>query len=120
MRKQRHKLGEGRLGFLIAVIVVAAAIFAGTKFVPLYVAAYDMRDTLRREVQGAALKNDKQILATVLDKAKELGLPIGPKNVDIQRSNSKFTMRIHFTKDLDMALFTYTYRFDERETAPLF
>jgi hypothetical protein len=120
MRKERRNLGEGKIGFLIAIILVAAAIFAGSKFVPVYVASYDMKDTLRREVQGAGLKNDKQILATVLDKAKELNLPIGPRNVEIKRTNSKFAMRIHFTQDMDMALFTYTFRFDEKETAPLF
>lgn len=120
MRRPNGSRGEGKLGFLIAIIVVAAAIFAGSKFVPVYVAAYDLKDTLRREVQGASMKNDKQIVATILEKAQELKLPIGPKNVEVKRTNAKFTLRVHFTKDLDLALFTYTYRFDEKQTAPLF
>ena len=120
MRKQSDSRGEGKTGFFIAIILVAAAIFAGFQFVPTYVASYDLKDTLRREVQGASLKKDKAIVATILAKGKELNLPIGPKNIEAVRTNAKFTLRIHFTKDLDMALFTYTFRFDEQESAPLF
>ena len=120
MRGQIANRGEGKLGLLIAIIVVAAAIFAGSKFLPVYVASYDLKDTLRREVQGASLKSDKAIVATILAKSKELKLPIGPKNIEAKRTNAKFTLRIHFTKDLDLALFTYTFRFDEKDSAPLF
>jgi len=120
MRGQIANRGEGKLGLLIAIIVVAAAIFAGSKFLPVYVASYDLKDTLRREVQGASLKSDKAIVATILAKSKELKLPIGPENIDAKRTNAKFTLRIHFTKELDLALFTYTFRFDEKESAPLF
>jgi hypothetical protein len=120
MRKNNGSLGEGKLGLFIAIIVVAAVIFAGSKFVPVYVASYDMKDTLRREVQGASLKKDKAIVATILEKAKELKLPIGPKNIEATRTNAKFTLRIHFTQDLDLALFVYTFRFDEKQSAPLF
>ena len=120
MRRQSNRVGEGKVGFFIAIIVVAAAIFAGSKFVPVYVAAYDLRDVLRREVQGATLKSDKAIIATVLEKCQELKLPVGPKNIEATRTNAKFTMRVRFTKELDMALFTYTFRFDEQNSAPLF
>ena len=120
MRRQRDSRGEGKIGFFIAIIVVAAAIFTGSKFIPVYVASYDLKDTLRREVQGASLKSDKAIIATILQKSAELKLPIGPKNIVATRTNAKFTLRIHFTKELDMALFTYTFRFDEKQSAPLF
>ena len=120
MRRKSDSRGEGKIGFFIAIILVAAAIFAGSKFVPVYVASYDLKDVLRREVQGAALKSDKAIVATILEKCAELKLPVGPKNIVATRTNAKFTMRIHFTKELDMALFTYTFRFDEKQSAPLF
>jgi len=120
MRRQVASRGEGRVGFFIAIIVVAAVIFAGSKFVPVYVASYDLKDTLRREVQSASLKSDKAIIATILQKSKELKLPIGPKNIEATRTNAKFTLRVHFTTEMDMALFTYTFRFDEKQSAPLF
>ena len=64
MRRQSDGRGEVKSGGCSAIIVVAAAIFAGSKFVPVYVASYDLKDVLRREVQGAALKSDKAIIAT--------------------------------------------------------
>ena len=120
MRRNGDQRGEGRVGLVIALIILAAAIFAGAKFVPVYVAAYDMKDLIRRETQGATLRTDEAIRKTILIKAKELKLPIGRANIVATRTNAKFTLRVHFKKELDMALFTYTFKFDEQESAPLF
>ena len=120
MRRQSESRGEGKVGFFLAIIVVAAAIFAGSKFIPTYVASYDLKDALRYEVQHAGLKSDKEIVATILKKGEELKLPIGLKNIEAVRTNARFSLRIHFTKEMDLALFPYTFRFDEKQTAPLF
>ena len=119
-RHTARERGEGKAGLIIALIIVAFAIFAGIKFVPVYVAAYDLKDTLRLETQSAALRTDKQIIGVVLKKGKELDLPIGKKNIYVKRTNGDFTLRVHFVKPLDMALFTYNFRFDEKYNAPLF
>lgn len=119
MRDPRQR-GEGKVGFIIALILVSMVIYTSLKFVPVYVAAYDLRDTLRREVQAAALKTNDQIENTILDKAKELKLPINKENVDTSRTKTKFTLRVHFKVPIDLALFVYTFRFDESETGPLF
>ena len=120
MRRDNMQRGEGRIGLFIALILVAAAIFAGSKFVPVYVAAYDLKDLIRLETQAASLRSDKQVVATILKKGQELKLPITEKNIEVIRTNAKFTLHVHFEKPLDMALFTYTFRFDEKQTAPLF
>ncbi len=120
MRQDKLQRGQGRIGLFIALIVVAAAIFAGSKFIPVYVAAYDLKDLIRLETQAASLHSDKQVVAIILKKGKELQLPITVKNIEVVRTNAKFSLRVHFVKPLDMALFTYQFRFDHKQSAPLF
>ena len=112
--------GEGRLGLLVALILVGAVIFAGVKFVPVYIAAYDMRDHVRGEATRATLKTDDQILKSLLAKAAELDLPITKKDIELNRTASKFRVKLKFEMPIDLAVTTYIYKYDQTEETPLF
>jgi len=112
--------GEGRLGLLVALILVGAVIYCAVKFVPVYIAAYDMRDLVRGESARATLKTDDQILKTLLDKASELDLPVSRKNIQMNRSPSKFRIKVQFEIPVDLAVTTYIYKYDQTEETPLF
>ncbi len=119
VRTDPGERGEGRVGFVIALIVVSLAIYAGVKFVPVYVGSYDLRETIRTEVSRASMKKDAQIVDAVLTKALESNLPITKKDIKITRTHAKFSMKVRFDTPIDLALFTYNYRFEQEESAPL-
>jgi hypothetical protein len=112
--------GEGRAGLIIALIVVAVAAFAAIKFVPVYIAAYDLRETIRDEVRLAGRSTDKLITERILAKAEEHHLTVDPREISIRRTSNKIFVKVGFDVPIDMAAFTYTYRFDHEESAPLF
>ncbi len=119
MHRRIREQGEGRAGFVVALIVTSLTIFAGVKFVPVYVGAYDLRETIRLEVSRASMKKDEHIVDAVLAKAHESGLPITKKDIQVTRTHAKFFMKVRFDTPIDLALFTYTYRFEQEESAPL-
>ena len=119
VRYDRGVRGEGRVGFIVALIVVSLAIYVGVKFVPVYVGSYDLRDTIRLEVSRASMKKDAQIIDAILEKAHESNLPITKKDIQVTRTHSKFSMKVRFDTPIDLALFTYNYRFEQEESAPL-
>ena len=120
IRKRDRQRGEGRAGLIIAVIVVAFATYGAVKFVPVYVGAYDLRETVRDEVHRGSLKTNEQILKTILDKGTESGLPITRKDIRVKRTHAKITLEVEFDTPIDLALFKYNYRFRQKESAPLF
>ena len=112
--------GEGRVGLLVALILVGAVVFMAVKFVPVYIAAYDMRDMVRGEASRATLKTDEQVLKALLDKAAELDLPVTKKNISMSRTQSKFRIKMQFEVPIDLAVTTYIYKYDQVEETPLF
>lgn len=121
MRRGSRERGEGRAGLVFAIIVVAASIFAGIKFVPVYVGAYDLRETVRREAQTASIKTDKQIRQMIVAKALEKDFPIQQGDVIITRpNNAKIVLKVDFRVPIDLALFTFNYHYKQKEVAPLF
>ena len=59
MDKSNQK-GEGRIGFIVALILVAVVAFLAAKIVPVRIDAYEFRDVLRDEArQAVVIKDDR-------------------------------------------------------------
>ena len=119
-RREVRQRGEGKAGLIIALIVVVFAIFAGIKFVPVYIGGYDLRETIRDEVRLAARSTDKHIEDRILEKGHEHNLPIEVEDINIRRTSAKIIIRVNFEVPIDLAVFTWSYKFDHEEDAPLF
>jgi hypothetical protein len=120
MRKHGER-GEGRVGALIALAVVGIAIFLGVKIVPVRVAAYEFRDFVEQECRYAAVrKHDDQVRKRILDKAEELEIPLDPKRLKLERTRSEMIISASFEQPIDLKVYTYVYKYEVNERAPLF
>ncbi len=118
---RRGERGEGRVGLLIALVVLGAAVFTGIKVIPVRVAAYEFKDTIREQCRFAALnRDDGAIRDKILLKAKELEIPLEKKNLRLERTQSEMIISARYEKPIDLKVTTYVYKFDHREKAPLF
>jgi hypothetical protein len=121
MDPRRSERGEGKIGLLIALALLGAAIFVAVKIVPVRVNAYELKDFIQEEVRGASLRrDDKAIADRIMKKAKELEVPLERKNLKINRSNSEMMISARFEQTVDLKVYRYVFRFNETERAPLF
>jgi len=119
--KTARERGEGRIGFLISVIVVGIAIFLGVKIIPVRIDAYEFRDTLREEARYAAVRHDDKTVADrIMQKAKELEIPLRRKNLKLHRTTGEIIIQAAYEQPIDLKVTTYVYKFDVKEKAPLF
>jgi hypothetical protein len=113
--------GEGRIGFLISLIVVGVAIFVGMKVIPVRITAYEFRDALREEARYAAVRDDDaKVVTRILQKAEELEIPLLKKNLEVKRTTGEMIIRASYEQSIDLKVTTYVYRFRAEERAPLF
>ena len=119
--KRNRERGEGRIGFLISLIVVGVAIFLGAKIIPVRITAYEFKDTLREEARYAAVRNDDKTVADrIMQKAKELEIPLKRKNLVLKRTVGEIVISAKYEQPIDLKVTTYVYKFEEKEKAPLF
>ena len=118
---RRHgERGEGRVGALIALAVVGIAIFLGVKIIPVRVAAYEFRDFCEQECRYAAVrKHDEQVRKRILEKAEELEIPLDPKRLKLERTRSEMIVTASYEQPIDLKVYTYVYRYEVNERAPL-
>jgi hypothetical protein len=121
MRVTTSERGEGRIGFLISLAVLGAAIFVGVKVIPVRVNAYEFRDFLQEECRFAATRShDEEIYKRIFDKAKDLRLPLEKKNLHMERTTHEMVISATYEQQIDLKFTKYVFKFDHEERAPLF
>lgn len=111
-RRWTAEAGRGGLGALLGLTVVVATIYAGMKFVPVRAAGFQLDDTVREQVLYAGARRrqlgDQEILRNIMERAEELGLPVGLRNIAITRRRGSVRIRVVYTVSIEL-LFDYTY-----------
>ena len=121
LHKKTGESGEGRVGFLVALIVVGVAVFLGLKVIPVRISAYEFHDALREEVRFAAVRDsDKVVADRIMQKAKELEIPLQRKNLQLERTRGEMIISASYEQPIDLKVTTYVYKFNVTERAPRF
>jgi hypothetical protein len=119
--ERRGERGEGRVGTLIGLTILALTIYLGYKVIPVMVNAYAFRDYIEQETRFAALRNrDEEVVKRVLRKAQELELPVTNKGIRVNRTQQRFDISVKYTIPIETPVYVYNWDFDERFSAPLF
>jgi hypothetical protein len=121
MRRIDRERGEGRLGTLFALTLIAVLIYAGVKVVPVMINTYALKDFIEEEARFASVRrDDEEIRQRVFRKARELDLPVEMKQIHTERSNARFDIAVNYTVPIVTPLYTYNLNRDERVSSPLF
>lgn len=113
--------GSTTVKTLISFTLLLFVGYMAYKFVPVYIAAYDFDNAIKTQAQySGSMKSNEVIVKELLDKARELELPIEKDDIKIARSSSRLTITASYTVPVKTAFFTYTWQFREEESAVLF
>ena len=111
--RNRGERGSARLKFIIFLVIVAVAGYAGYMYIPVAVDAYYFKDAMQNKVNLAAAQGyDAAWLADQISKSKsEHNVPDDAVITPAQREG-RVEVRVQFTRPISTPLFTYNYDFD--------
>ncbi|NKB90254.1 MAG: hypothetical protein GKS06_18765 [Acidobacteria bacterium] len=117
--------GKAKIGSLISLLVVVAAVYIGMKFIPVRAAAYQFDDTVREQVVFAGARRrqigNEEIMRNLMGKADELGLPITRGNVRITRRTNRIRIQAAWKTPIELPFdFTYEWTFVADHEGPSF
>lgn len=109
--------GSGRLGVVIWLGILGAAVFAAVQIIPAKVAVYEFHDFI--ETEGRFMATSSRFEAaklheSIVEKAEELDLPLDPEKVSIKRSGKHVKVRVQHSVDVDLAVYTWVWRYDKK------
>lgn len=93
---KEHK-GASRLGYLILILIVVSAVFAGNQIFPFYYYYYELLGFMEAQADKATVFTDAEIRTTLSKKIKELEIPIDdPEELKINRFNGKIVIDLKY------------------------
>ena len=110
--RHRPGLGEGKLGCIIWAVVLLVAGLVAFKALPVKLNAMELYDYMDDQARFGARVSSNTLKARVLKKAKELELPVGPKDLTVSKAGGTIRMRCSFTVPVDIVGFTYNWDFN--------
>ena len=106
---------------IVAIAIIAAAIFAGSKYIPVRVTAYEFKDYIDQECRSGSLRRDAEhVKQRILEKAEELEVPLEAKNLEVKKTKSEMIVRAKYVEPIDFKIYEYSYTFDHSYRVPLF
>jgi len=113
-----HKqTGKGNLGCLFSLLIVAGLGYLGYKFAPHYVDHFRLKDAMEeiavhRAVGSRSGATNKAIQNEVLEKAKELGIPLKREGIRVQQEQDRVSITVKYTIPVALANHVYDWNFE--------
>jgi hypothetical protein len=119
-RRKRSERGEGQMGCLFGLALLAVAIFIAYKMVPVKVRAAELRQEVVDQAKAGGMRGDDKILAAILRKAQDENLPVGEENVKINRTANTITVDVDYVVPVDFPGYKYQWHFNHHAENPMF
>lgn len=122
MRRTGSTRGEGRIGCILWLAVLALIGYGLYKIIPVKVATSTFYDFMQEEASFASIRDAKQLRQEILAKARELQIPVADENLIIKRARESITIEAHY--EITLSFFNgwkkYVWKFDQVVARPTF
>ena len=107
---------------LFMLLVLVVAIFAASQIIPVYYHSYQFSEFVHEEVKFAvsARKSTETVRAEIVQQAKELGIPVGRRDIHITRRGPAFTVEIEYSLPLDLSVYQSQLKFHVTGSGEIF
>jgi hypothetical protein len=119
-RRPIGERGEGNFGCILWALVFILVAFIAWKAVPVKVASAKLHDFMDEQAKFAKDTPENQLYKAIIDKAKELDIPLDPKALEVERTNDFVKMRVRYTVPVEFPGYTYKWDFEHAVDRPIF
>ncbi|HEY7112822.1 MAG TPA: hypothetical protein VIA45_07815 [Thermoanaerobaculia bacterium] len=121
-RRSRAMRGKANIGCIVWLAILFLVGYVLYKVVPVKIATSTFYDAMQEQASFGSIKGLGQIEYAILQKARELELPITKENLVIKRSKEAITIEAHYEMTIDFfnGLYKYVWKLDPVVSRPLF
>ena len=112
--------GQGRVGCLLWAVALGIALLVAWKALPVKITDVEFDDFLEQQAQFAGRSKGEDIRKRILKRAKELDIPLDPKDLVVEKSNARVRIRCSYTVELDFSVYVYKWHFEHHFDRPIF
>lgn len=105
--------GDANIKAYLTIAFLICVIYVGFKVIPVYVNSFEIEDYIRQQTPYWLTQraNADVIRGRVLEKARELGLPMDVDQVQVEASSASVTVNLDYTVPVDLKVYTVKLHF---------
>jgi hypothetical protein len=115
-----NQKGEGRLGCVVGLLILVAALFVAYKLIPVKMQATDMREAVQNASRSASGKGNDTIRKEVMTRAKELGIALSDKDVVVTRRADFVRVEVKYDVTVDFPGYKWNKHYEFDAENPVF
>jgi len=116
--------GEGRLGFIVAMLVAAIVIFCGMKLIPVKVKLFNFSDRVEQKLERASWRNYEQAHEEIIKFVRQEALSTGldTKNLKVSMPapvTGEMVVVVDWEIPVDLQVTRYDWKYHLEKRAPM-
>jgi hypothetical protein len=121
MRRRTAERGEGNVGCILWVLLLAVGVLIAWKAIPVKMSSAELYDYMDEMARFSAGKEaPEEIKKKILARANELRLPLDKEHVTVERSGDRIRMSVDYTVPVEFPGYTYMWHFRHELDRPIF
>ena len=120
MARLQFRHGQGKIGCIIRLLVLLAVVGIAAKLIPVKIRSAELYDFMEEQAQRATRSTPEAVKKNVLARAKDLGLPVEPKDVTVQRRGGRVVITARYTIPIEFPGYTYVIEVNHVVDRPVF
>jgi len=121
MPRRTAQRGEGNLGCIVWLLVLAIAVMISWKMIPVKVNNAELVDYMTEVAQfQSAQKTPEEISKMIIARAGELGIPLTKENITVTKTRDRVRMTVDYTMPVQFPGYTYNWHFRHELDRPIF
>lgn len=117
---RRRQGGEGNVGCVLWLLLFAVAGLICYKAIPVKINTAEFYDFIVDQAKFAGTAPSDAIKKSILQKAKEMEIPLDEKNLSVEKIADKIRVRCKFTIPLEFPAYTYEWNFNWEIERPIY
>ena len=110
--RRRSAAGDSKIGCMIWIAAAAVAALVAFKMIPVRVQVAELYDYMDEQAKFGAHNPPERLRRAIADKAKQLGLPVTEKQVQVSKQGESIRLAATFTVPIEFPGYTYNWDFD--------
>lgn len=111
MNSRKRQKGEGKAGLIFWILIFVAIGLVAKAWIPAKIADMQFKDHLEEISKIYPRKSSQFFHDRVMERARELDIPLKPKNVTVDKTAARVRYKIRYVKELDFVFTTYMLEF---------
>ncbi len=112
MRMMRIPRGEGRVGCVLWLALLAAVVLVAWKAVPVKIQSAEFESFAEEQAKFAGAQTAEQITRRIIQRADDMDVPLDPKNLEVRKGRDRIRIHYSYTVPLEFPFYTYNWEFE--------